>query len=99
MTDAPVVDSELLERVRAAAGTEDEFGFAIATVDGQLSGIGDWQRPFPIQSISKVFALSLVIAHGGQAIWKRVGREPSGHQFNSLVQVEYDQGETRSGTW
>jgi glutaminase len=97
MTTEQLVDAELLERVRAAVSADDdEFGFAIATVDGELSGIGDWQRPFPIQSISKVFALTLVIAHGGQAIWKRVGREPSGHQFNSLVQVEYDQGVPRN---
>jgi glutaminase len=97
MTTEQLVDAELLERVRAAVGADDdEFGFALATVDGELSGIGDWQRPFPIQSISKVFALTLVIAHGGQAIWKRVGREPSGHQFNSLVQVEYDRGVPRN---
>lgn len=97
MTTAQLVDAELLERVReAAAPGDDDFGFALATVDGQLSGIGDWQRRFPIQSISKVFALTLVIAHGGQAIWRRVGREPSGHQFNSLVQVEYDQGVPRN---
>lgn len=97
MTTGQLAGSELLERVRAAAAPDDdEFGFALATVDGELSGIGEWQRPFPIQSISKVFALTLVIAHGGQAIWKRVGREPSGHQFNSLVQVEYDQGVPRN---
>jgi glutaminase len=97
MTTGQLVDTELLERVREAASVgDDEFGFALASVDGGLSGIGDWQRPFPIQSISKVFALTLVIAHGGQAIWQRVGREPSGHQFNSLVQVEYDQGVPRN---
>ncbi len=81
---------------RPRGADDHEFGFAIATVDGELDGIGDWQQPFPIQSISKVFALTLVIAHGGQAIWKRVGREPSGDPFNSLVQLEYDQGVPRN---
>ena len=97
MTTAQLVDAELLGQIReAAAPAGGEFGFALATVDGHLSGIGDWRRPFPIQSISKVFALTLVIAHGGQEIWRRVGREPSGHQFNSLVQVEYDRGVPRN---
>jgi glutaminase len=97
MTPGQLVDAELLERVREAAGPDaDDFGFAVAAVDGDVSGTGDWSRPFPIQSISKVFALTLVIAHSGQAIWRRVGREPSGHQFNSLVQVEYDQGVPRN---
>jgi glutaminase len=97
MTTAQRVDADLLERVRKAAAPHgEEFGLALATVDGQTSGVGDWQRQFPIQSISKVFALTLAIALGGQAIWRRVGREPSGHQFNSLVQVEYDQGVPRN---
>jgi glutaminase len=97
MTTGQLVDAELLERVREAAAPEaDEFGFAVATDDGEVSGIGDWSRPFPVQSIAKVFALTLVIADSGQAIWRRVGREPSGHQFNSLVQVEYDQGVPRN---
>ena len=97
MTAGQVVDTGLLHRVREAAAPDGaEFGFAVATVDGRLDGIGDWHRPFPIQSISKVFALTLVIARGAQTIWCRVGREPSGHQFNSLVQVEYDQGVPRN---
>lgn len=96
MTIGQFVDADLLERVRESAADSEEFGFAFATVDGEVSGIGEWQRPFAIQSISKVFALTLVIAHGGPAIWRRVGREPSGHQFNSLVQVEYDRGVPRN---
>lgn len=97
MTAGQLVDAELLERVREAAAPEaGDFGFALATVDGDVSGIGAWRRRFPIQSISKVFALTLVVANRGPAIWRRVGREPSGHQFNSLVQVEYDQGVPRN---
>ena len=97
MTTGQLVNSELLERVRAAAAPDgDEFGFALATVDGELSGIGDWQRPFPIQSISKVFALSLAVARDGPALWRRVGREPSGDPFNSLMQLERDAGVPRN---
>ena len=46
--------------------------------------------------MSKVFALSLVLAKEGEALWKRVGREPSGNPFNSLVQLEYEKGIPRN---
>ncbi len=72
------------------------FGMAFATVEGEVVGVGDWQVPFSIQSISKVFALALVLAHRGEGIWSRVGREPSGNPFNSLVQLEYERGIPRN---
>jgi glutaminase len=93
MTTEQLVDTGLLERVMEAAAPE---GFAVATADGHVHGVGEWRRRFPIQSISKVFALALVVAHSGQGIWRRVGREPSGDPFNSLVQLEYGQGVPRN---
>lgn len=72
------------------------FGIALATVDGQLLGSGDWQMPFSIQSISKAFSLALVLARDGEALWTRVGLEPSGNPFNSLVQLEYEKGIPRN---
>ncbi|WP_030911549.1 glutaminase [Streptomyces sp. NRRL F-5126] len=73
------------------------FGMAIATVDGQVHGVGDWERPFSIQSVSKLFTLALVLSHGGgDTLWRRVGREPSGNPFNSLVQLETEQGIPRN---
>jgi glutaminase len=72
------------------------FGLAIATVEGHLHGVGDWHRPFSIQSISKVFTLALLIAHEAEGIWTRVGREPSGTPFNSLVQLEHEHGIPRN---
>lgn len=72
------------------------FGIALATMDGQLYGSGDWRVPFSIQSISKAFSLSLVLARDGEALWRRVGREPSGNPFNSLVQLEYEKGIPRN---
>ena len=74
----------------------DAFGLAVATVGGELHGVGDCRRSFSIQSISKVFTLALVIAQGGDALWTRVGREPSGTPFNSLVQLEYEHGIPRN---
>jgi glutaminase len=72
------------------------FGLAVATVEGEVHGVGEWRRRFSIQSISKVFSLALVIELDGEAIWTRVGREPSGTAFNSLVQLEYEHGIPRN---
>lgn len=79
-----------------ASVAPDQFGMAIAAVDGQVAGVGDWQRPFSVQNISKVFTLALVLSRGGEDIWRRVGREPSGNPFNSLVQLEYEDGIPRN---
>ena len=79
-----------------AAVDPTRFGLALATVDGEVHGVGDWKVPFSIQSISKVFTLALVLAREGDAIWARVGREPSGNPFNSLVQLEYEHGIPRN---
>ncbi|KNB51895.1 glutaminase [Streptomyces caatingaensis] len=73
-----------------------QFGMAVADVDGGVYGVGDWRRPFSVQSISKAFALALVLAEGGNKIWERVGTEPSGNAFNSLVQLEYENGIPRN---
>ncbi len=79
-----------------AAVDPNRFGMALATVDGDLFGVGDWHVPFSIQSISKVFTLALTLARDGDAVWRRVGKEPSGNPFNSLVQLEYEQGIPRN---
>ena len=79
-----------------AAVDPARFGLALATVDGQLYGSGDWRQPFSIQSVSKAFSLALVLARDGEALWQRVGREPSGSAFNSLVQLEYEKGIPRN---
>ncbi len=72
------------------------FGMALATTEGQIYGTADWQAPFSIQSVSKVFTLSLVLSQDGEALWFRVGKEPSGNPFNSLVQLEYEKGLPRN---
>src|SRR5215468_5079982 len=72
------------------------FGLAIATVEGEVHGIGEWRQRFSIQSISKVFTLALVIEKDSEALWTRVGREPSGTPFNSLVLLEYEHGVPRN---
>lgn len=79
-----------------AAADPEAFGMAVATVDGELYGVGDWERPFSIQSVSKLFSLALALAHGGDGVWGGVGREPSGNPFNSLVQLETEHGIPRN---
>jgi len=79
-----------------AAVDPAQFGIALATVEGPVLGSGDWRTPFSIQSVSKAFSLALVLARDGEALWKRVGREPSGNPFNSLVQLEYEKGIPRN---
>ena len=71
------------------------FGMSLATVEGGVYGVGDWERPFSVQSVSKLFTLCLVLARTDD-VWRRVGREPSGNPFNSLVQLESEHGIPRN---
>ncbi|WP_298282147.1 glutaminase [Acidocella sp.] len=73
-----------------------KFGIAVALNDGSLHVAGDADEPFSIQSISKVFSLTLALGLTGDALWQRVGREPSGNAFNSIVQLEHEQGIPRN---
>ncbi|UWQ20715.1 glutaminase [Jannaschia sp. W003] len=72
------------------------FGIAVATADGGLYAAGDARVPFSIQSVSKVFTLALALGQRGDALWRRVGREPSGHAFNSILQLEHEAGLPRN---
>jgi glutaminase len=73
-----------------------QFGMAIVTLDGQTFKVGEADTPFSIQSISKLFALCLAMHGEGESVWQRVGREPSGSPFNSLVQLEKENGKPRN---
>lgn len=72
------------------------FGLCIVTADGAVHTAGDCDEPFSIQSVSKVFALTQALGKIGEALWLRVGREPSGTAFNSIVQLEREQGIPRN---
>ncbi len=72
------------------------FGIAVALADGRLLTAGDAAVPFSIQSISKVFTLAIALGRLGDQLWARVGREPSGHAFNSILQLEYEKGIPRN---
>ena len=72
------------------------FGLAIATLDGEVRVAGDADTAFSIQSISKVFLLTLALGKHGESLWTHVGREPSGSAFNSIVQLEHEEGLPRN---
>ena len=74
----------------------ERFGMAIVTLDGTVYSIGDAHERFSIQSISKLFACTLAFQLVEDALWERVGREPSGTAFNSLVQLESERGKPRN---
>jgi glutaminase len=74
----------------------DSFGMAIITIAGDVFSVGDAATRFSIQSISKLFACTLAFQLLGDELWKRVGREPSGTPFNSLVQLEAEGGKPRN---
>ncbi|MEX2616248.1 MAG: glutaminase [Alphaproteobacteria bacterium] len=73
-----------------------KFGIAVTTCDGETITAGDAEEPFSIQSVSKVFALTIALERVGEALWQRVGREPSGSAFNSIVQLEHEHGIPRN---
>ena len=74
----------------------DKFGICLTTIDGKEFSIGDSNEKFSIQSVSKALSVTLAFSHLGEKIWERVGVEPSGNPFNSLVQLEYEKGIPRN---
>ena len=75
----------------------DRLAIAVCTVDGELFQAGDAAERFSIQSISKVLSLTLALTRYQEPeIWRRVGKEPSGLPFNSLLQLGMEQGKPRN---
>ena len=74
----------------------DQFGICLHLVSGEVYGYGSAEVRFSIQSITKVFALAMCLSLKGEKLWERVGKEPSGTAFNSLVQLEVEKGIPRN---
>lgn len=72
------------------------FGIHLACLDGRNYTYGNSDELFSIQSIAKVPAVALAYGNMGEQLWERVGVEPSGNAFNSLVQLEYEKGIPRN---
>ncbi len=73
-----------------------KLGIHLTTVQKSHYSFGDSNEKFSIQSIAKVLSLTLAIKNMGEDLWSRLGVEPSGSAFNSLVQLEYEKGIPRN---
>lgn len=74
----------------------DQFGIYLNVLNGESYSLGAYDTKFSIQSISKVFSLAIALSIMGKDLWNRIGKEPSGSAFNSLVQLEYEHGKPRN---
>jgi glutaminase len=79
-----------------ATVSASKFGIYLADISNNSFGIGDFEEKFSIQSISKVLSFCLAYKNLGEAIWTRLGVEPSGSAFNSLIQIETNNGIPRN---
>ncbi len=92
-TDRGTVASYIPELANVDAAS---FGLVVIDADGHVAAAGDADTAFSIQSISKVFTLTQALGLVGDQLWRRVGREPSGSPFNSIVQLERERGIPRN---
>ena len=74
----------------------NNFGVNITTINKESYGVGNFEKKFSIQSISKILSLTLAYKLEGEKLWERVDIEPSGNPFNSLLQLETDLGKPRN---
>lgn len=74
----------------------EKFALAVHTLHGERYAVGESVEAFSIQSVSKTFLLALALQEMGEALWHRLGREPSGNPFNSLMQLERENGVPRN---
>ena len=72
------------------------FGVSITTINKESFGVGDYNKKFSVQSITKILSLTLAYKFEGVKLWDRVDVEPSGNPFNSLLQLEADLGKPRN---
>jgi glutaminase len=74
----------------------NKLGIALCDIDGNVFSAGDAKESFSIQSISKLFTLTMAMNLTDEQLWQRVGMEPSGQSFNSLIQLEQEKGIPRN---
>ncbi|WP_312210045.1 glutaminase B [Pseudescherichia sp.] len=93
-----VGQGKVADYIPALASVEaNKLAIAVSTIDGRHFQAGDADERFSIQSISKVLSLVVAMDHyQEEEIWQRVGKDPSGHPFNSLLQLEIEQGKPRN---
>lgn len=70
----------------------DKFGMHLTIAEGLDFSVGNSEEKFSIQSITRVFLFAMTASSQGRELWKKVGVEASGDPFNSLVQLEHEEG-------
>jgi len=95
---APLLcDGKVADYIPALASVDpNQFAMSITLFDGSEFSVGSFDTLFSIQSISKVFTFTLALNIFGKELYRRIGVEPSGNPFNSLVQLEYENGHPRN---
>jgi len=90
-------EGKVADYIPALANVEpNQFGMAVTLNNGDFYGVGAYKQNFSIQSISKVFSFTLALREYKKKLYRRVWREPSGDPFNSLVQLEHEEGIPRN---
>lgn len=89
-------DGKVADYIPALATySPNNFAITIATVDGKIYQVGDVNKPFPMESLSKVFTMALAMEqHGPQVVLDKLGANATGMPFNSGLAVEPDQRRT-----
>ena len=92
-----LLDGKVADYIPALAEIDpNQFAMSITLFDGTQYSTGKSEKLFSIQSISKVFTYTLALRLHSEEFYKRVGHEPSGDPFNSLIQLEYENGVPRN---
>ena len=87
-------DGKVADYIPALASySPNNFAITIATVDGKIYQVGDVNKPFPMESLSKVFTMALAMEqHGPQVVLDKLGANATGMPFNSGLAVELTKG-------
>ena len=90
-------EGEVADYIPALAKVNpNQFAMTLTLFDGTTYSVGCNDTKFSIQSISKVFTFTKSLNIYRSKLYNRVGKEPSGNPFNSLVQLEYENGKPRN---
>lgn len=87
-------DGKVADYIPALASySPNNFAITVATVDGKIYQVGDVNKPFPMESLSKVFTMALAMEqHGPQVVLDKLGANATGMPFNSGLAVELTKG-------
>lgn len=67
----------------------DDLGICVIDKDNNIYKAGNWDTKFTIQSVSKIVVLAMALMDNDwQYVFSKVGKEPSGDPFNSIMKLE-----------